>query len=106
MTDDSVLSKVEDDEMRKPSARKIDDSIIYVSRYMLGGAGALTLCDLGQARIGNEHSGKAMPVPYRAPEVILNMKWGNAVDIWSIGLLVWKPPHLFINAFCLTLIPH
>lgn len=57
---------------------------------MLGGAGPLTICDFGQARIGNEHSGKAMPVPYRAPEVILNMKWGNAVDIWSVGLLVWN----------------
>jgi serine/threonine-protein kinase SRPK3 len=29
-----------------------------------------------------------MPVQYRAPEVILNMKWGNAVDMWSVGLLV------------------
>lgn len=56
---------------------------------MLGGAGVLTISDLGQARVGNEHDGKAMPVPYRAPEVILNMKWGNAVDIWSVGLLVW-----------------
>jgi serine/threonine-protein kinase SRPK3 len=55
---------------------------------MLGGAGPLTICDLGQARIGTEHSGKAMPVPYRAPEVILNMKWGITVDIWSVGLLV------------------
>ena len=55
---------------------------------MLGGAGPLTICDLGQARVGSVHSGKAMPVPYRAPEVILNMEWGNAVDVWSVGLLV------------------
>lgn len=57
---------------------------------MLGGAGLLTICDLGQARIGigSEHKGNAMPVPYRAPEIILNMKWGSAVDIWSVGLLV------------------
>ncbi|MCJ1402269.1 hypothetical protein MMC11_005489 [Xylographa trunciseda] len=90
ITNDSVLSKVEDDEIRKPSARKpVGDNIIYVSRYMLGGAGPLTICDLGQARIGDEHSGKAMLVPYRAPEVILNMKWGNAVDMWSVGLLAW-----------------
>jgi serine/threonine-protein kinase SRPK3 len=63
---------------------------------MLGGAGPLTICDLGQARIGGEHSGNAMPVPYRAPEIILNMKWGNAVDIWSIGLLVWNLPLSFL----------
>ncbi len=55
---------------------------------MLGGAGPLTICDLGQARVGKEQSGNAMPVPYRAPEVILNMKWDNSVDIWSLGLLV------------------
>ena len=89
LTNDSILSKVEDDEICKPSARKqVDDTTIYVSRYMLGGAGPLTICDLGQARIGNEHSGKAMPVPYRAPEVILSMNWSNSVDIWSVGLLV------------------
>ena len=63
---------------------------------MLGGAGPLTICDLGQARIGGEHSGNAMPVPYRAPEIILNMKWGNAVGIWSIGLLVWNLPLSFL----------
>jgi hypothetical protein len=63
---------------------------------MLGGAGPLTICELGQARIGNEHSGDAMPVQYRAPEVILNMKWTNAVDIWSVGLLVWDLSHRFI----------
>lgn len=100
LTDDSVLSKVEDDEIQKPSARKqVDDTVIYVSRYMLGGAGALTICDFGQARIGSEHRGKAMPVPYRAPEVILNMKWGEAVDMWSVGLLVWNIP-LVLLLFC------
>ncbi|GAO15853.1 hypothetical protein UVI_02051650 [Ustilaginoidea virens] len=30
-----------------------------------------------------------MPVPYRAPEVILNMPWGHSVDAWSAGLLAW-----------------
>ena len=80
---------VEEDEIRTPSARKqVGDTFTYVSRYMLGGAGPLTICDLGQARIGKEQSGNAMPVPYRAPEVILNMKWDNSVDIWSLGLLV------------------
>ncbi|TVY15297.1 Serine/threonine-protein kinase SRPK [Lachnellula arida] len=90
ITNDSILAKVEDDEIRKPSARKqVNGNIIYVSRYMLGGAGPLIISDLGQARIGNKHAGNAMPIPYRAPEVILNMEWGDAVDIWSIGLLAW-----------------
>ncbi|KAI5464238.1 kinase-like protein [Mariannaea sp. PMI_226] len=90
ITDDSVLSTVEENEMHKPSARKqVGDTIIYVSQYMLGGAGPLTICDLGQARIGRVHRGNAMPIPYRAPEVILGMTWGNAVDVWSVGLLAW-----------------
>lgn len=91
---------VEENEMHKPSARKqIGDIIIYVSQYMLGGAGPLTICDLGQARIGREHRGNAMPVPYRAPEVILNMTWGNAVDAWSVGLLVWNPSPFLMDFF-------
>lgn len=83
---------VEENEMNKPSARKKSgDVTIYVSQYMLGGAGPLTISDLGQARIGRQHRGNAMPVPYRAPEVILNMTWGAAVDAWSVGLLVRRP---------------
>ncbi|KFH44240.1 Serine/threonine-protein kinase-like protein [Hapsidospora chrysogenum ATCC 11550] len=90
ITDDSILSTVEESEVHKPSARKkTDDRIIYVSQYMLGGVGPLTVCDLGQARIGGEHRGNAMPMQYRAPEVMLNMPWGNAVDLWAVGLLAW-----------------
>jgi hypothetical protein len=94
MTDDSILAKVEEDEIREPSARKQDvDRSIYVSRYMLGGAGPLTICDFGQARIGREHIGHAMPLQFRAPEIILNMEWGSPVDMWAVGLLV-SPPRL------------
>lgn len=89
LTDDSILAKVEEDEMREPAARKQDhDRSIYVSRYMLRGAGPLTICNFGQARIGSEHTGPAMPLPFRAPEVILNMEWGSPVDLWAVGLLV------------------
>ncbi|KAF5623651.1 serine threonine kinase [Fusarium sp. NRRL 25303] len=76
------------------TARKfVDETVIHVSQYMLGGAGALTICDLGQARIGKVHRGNAMPLPYRAPEVILGMTWGNSVDVWSVGLLAWDLLH-------------
>ncbi|RKL46828.1 hypothetical protein BFJ72_g2568 [Fusarium proliferatum] len=93
-TDDSILSTVEDNELHRPSARKfVDETVIHVSQYMLGGAGALTICDLGQARIGKVHRGNAMPLPYRAPEVILGMTWGNYVDVWSVGLLAWDLLH-------------
>ncbi|EXU96711.1 serine/threonine protein kinase domain protein [Metarhizium robertsii] len=86
----SIFSTVEENEIHKPSPRKVvGDTVTQVSQYMLGGKGPLILCDLGQARIGREHHGNAMPVPYRAPEVILNMPWGNSVDAWSAGLLAW-----------------
>ncbi|KAL1878039.1 hypothetical protein VTK73DRAFT_8263 [Phialemonium thermophilum] len=90
LTNDSVLAKVEENEMQNPCPRKqIGDSFIYVSRHVLSGAGPLTISDFGQARIGMEQHGNAMPVPYRAPEVILNMPWGSAVDVWSVALLAW-----------------
>lgn len=80
---------MEQNEIDKPSPRKqIGDRIIYVSQYMLGGAGALVISDFGQARMGLEHDGNAMPLAYRAPEVILGMPWGPPVDAWSAGLLV------------------
>lgn len=80
MTDDSVLSKVEDDEIRKPSARKqVGDTIIYVSQFMLGGAGPLTICDLGRARIGNVHVGKPRRCRIEHP---------RSFSIWN-GEMLW-----------------
>ncbi|KAM0234080.1 hypothetical protein ACHAP5_010181 [Fusarium lateritium] len=88
--DNSIPATVEDNELHRPSARKyVEDTVIHVSQYMLGGAGALTICDLGQAGIGKVHRSKAMPMPYRVPEVILGMTLGNSVDFWSVGLLAW-----------------
>ncbi|ERS96510.1 hypothetical protein HMPREF1624_07426 [Sporothrix schenckii ATCC 58251] len=48
--------------------------------------------------MGRVHTGKAMPIQYRAPEVILNMPWGTPVDMWSAGMLAWtllEPKSLF-----------
>jgi hypothetical protein len=33
-----------------------------------------------------------MPLQYRAPEVMLDMKWGHAVDMWSVVLTVRAAP--------------
>ena len=82
LTNDAILVSVEENEIKKPSAKKqVGGIVIYVSSYMLGGPGPLIICDFGQARIGSRHSGNAMPVLYRAPEILLNMSWGNAVDV-------------------------
>ncbi|KGQ04837.1 Serine/threonine-protein kinase SRPK [Beauveria bassiana D1-5] len=90
LADDSILASVEQNEIDTPCARKqIGENFIHVSQYVLGGRGALVISDFGQARIGAKQHGNAMPVPYRAPEVILGMQWGPEVDRWSAGLLAW-----------------
>ncbi|ESZ90487.1 CMGC protein kinase [Sclerotinia borealis F-4128] len=48
------------------------------------------LCDFSLARNGQvEHCHDIQPDSYRAPEVILEMPWGYAVDIWNFGVMVW-----------------
>ncbi|KAI0970831.1 kinase-like protein [Xylaria arbuscula] len=90
VTDESIMSAIEESELNRPSARKqIHGRIIHTSQIVLGGAGPLTICDFGQARIGKIHRGYAMPTQYRSPEIILDMDWGNGVDLWSVGLMAW-----------------
>lgn len=87
--DSSILSQIEEDEMKRPIARKVlADRHIYYSRPMPISTGLPVLSDLGEARAGNhKHRGDIMPGIYRAPEVILNMDWDCKVDIWSIGVV-------------------
>ncbi|OJD22033.1 CMGC/SRPK protein kinase [Blastomyces percursus] len=89
--DDSILSRLEQDEIDRPSARKsLSDRTIYTSRPMPTCTGLPVLCDLGDARIGNHmHQGDIMPGIYRAPEVILGMEWNYKVDLWSVGVMTW-----------------
>ncbi|KAM3543416.1 hypothetical protein ARSEF1564_003657 [Beauveria bassiana] len=83
LADDSILATVEQNEIDTPCARKqIGETFIYVSQYVLGGRGALVISDFAQARIGAKQHGNAMPVPYRAPEVILGMQWGP--EAWDL----------------------
>jgi hypothetical protein len=48
------------------------------------------LCDLGEAKIGKTHKTGPFVQPhiYRALELIFEMPWGSAVDIWNVGALV------------------
>ncbi|KAK0117741.1 hypothetical protein ONS95_012067 [Cadophora gregata] len=88
--DMSQLAEFEEAELVRPSSRKMIDGItIHVSQFLLESFGPLYLCDFGEARIGNQHEGIAMPTQYRAPEIILGMSWGHSVDMWSVGLLAW-----------------
>lgn len=52
-----------------------DDRTIYLSRLLPLTFGPPVLCDLGEARLGDEeHQDDIMPDVYRAPEAILGMK--------------------------------
>ncbi|PWY77891.1 kinase-like protein [Aspergillus eucalypticola CBS 122712] len=98
--DSSILSKIEEDELKRPIARKVlSDRSIHYSRPMPVCSGLPVVSDLGEARFGKEkYYGDIMPGIYRAPEVILGMEWDYKVDIWSIGNMVWdlaESHHLF-----------
>ncbi|EFE32740.1 protein kinase, putative [Trichophyton benhamiae CBS 112371] len=98
--DTSMLAQLEEDEKRRPVARKVlDDRHVYYSRPMPTATGLPVLSDLGEARIGPQnHRGDIMPGIYRAPEVILGMEWDSKVDIWSMGTMIWdlaERSHLF-----------
>ncbi|PYI28526.1 CMGC/CLK protein kinase [Aspergillus indologenus CBS 114.80] len=100
LEDDSILGRIEEDEMQRPIARKVlEDREIYYSRPMPTCEGLPVLADLGEARQGkSKHRGDIMPGIYRAPEVILGMDWDAKVDVWSIGTLAWDlvtGSHLF-----------
>lgn len=88
--DEQLLVKMLEDELSGNLSPRKDagDRTIYTTRYFRESIGSLYLCDLGEAVVGNENMGPAMPTQYRAPEVILGMRWGHAIDMWSIGMMV------------------
>ncbi|KAJ9195522.1 hypothetical protein DTO021D3_5092 [Paecilomyces variotii] len=93
ISDDSVFSDFEENELRDPCPRKeLDGRTIYVSRKlgMPKKLGAPVLCDFGSAVLGDEkHSEDIQPNIYRAPEVILEVPWTYSVDIWNVGCMIW-----------------
>lgn len=72
--------------MSNPAPRKqLRDRTIYATRAMPLTSGEPILADLGEAREAEEEqTGLIMPSIYRAPEVMLGMKWDNKVDIWAL----------------------
>lgn len=95
----SLFEEWENQAIRNTIPRKNDVSghTVYRSRpFSLeegkGAWGLPLLSDFGQARIGSgEHEGRIQPTLYRAPEVVLGMKWTSKVDIWNLGALVYEP---------------
>lgn len=84
-------------EAEEPSPRKDIDglrTIIISRRFNRPAAGKSyglpVLCDFGEARIGKTHESGPFVQPqiYRAPEIIFEMPWGRAADIWNLAALV------------------
>jgi non-specific serine/threonine protein kinase len=97
LEDTAMLADFADEEIRQSSPRKnVDESrTIYQSRQFRRPSkgkrfGLPILCDFGEARIGKTHESGPFVQPniYRAPEIIFEMAWGSAVDIWNLGALV------------------
>ncbi|KAJ5286359.1 hypothetical protein N7524_001665, partial [Penicillium chrysogenum] len=88
-SENAKFKRIEDSEMTSPSARKpvSNERTIYLSRAVLPEEGPLRLSDFGEARIGpGPYNYPAMPMPYRAPEIVLGVPWSYPVDIWCVGL--------------------
>jgi serine/threonine-protein kinase SRPK3 len=88
--DISVLAEYERDELEHPVPRKVlEDRTVYLSRSLPLTFGPPILCDLGEARLGDEENrGDIMPDVYRAPEVILGMQRSYSVDIRNVAMVV------------------
>ncbi|OGM49561.1 protein kinase domain protein [Aspergillus bombycis] len=111
LEDNSMLGDFVTAESETPSPQKLIDQsrIIYSSRKFrrpteARNYGLPVLCDFGEARIGEtQESGPfVQPRIYRAPEVIFEMPWGSAIDIWNLAGLIWdlfEGQHLFGDIF-------
>ena len=92
ISDYSVFTQFEEEELRNPSPRKeVDGRTVYLSRELVNpkSIGAPVLCDFGSAMPGGVvHLEDVQPDIYRAPEVILEAGWTYSADIWNVGCMV------------------
>ncbi|KAF3492325.1 protein kinase domain-containing protein [Arthroderma uncinatum] len=104
-TDPMIFDEWDKLEIEDPTPRKaVDNYMVYRSRLFKPkpgwkGWGLPILADFGTARIAEgEQEGLIQPFIYRAPEVVLGMKWNEKVDIWNVGVLIWdllESRHMF-----------
>lgn len=91
LDDISILEAFEKEGLTNLSARKVaGDRIVYRSKQIVtSDYGRPVLCDFGEARFGQAtYTNDIQPYQYRAPEIILDVPWGQKVDIWSVGVMV------------------
>ncbi|KAJ6091686.1 hypothetical protein N7467_003655, partial [Penicillium canescens] len=87
--ENDIFQVMDDHEKESPSTRKQVSEIrtIYASRALIPKEGLLKLSDFGESRIGpGPHEYKALPMVYRAPEIMIEVPWSYPVDIWCVGM--------------------
>lgn len=85
------------DEPLQSKGSREEGTLVYRSRHLkdLGHDGwdAPILSDLGEARLlGDESDHEPLPLgpeAYRAPENVLDMRWGYTIDIWQAGCMLY-----------------
>ena len=91
---DAAIAKVERAELGNPSPRKVlEDRTIYLSYRMPITSDPLVISDFGAAVLGQpgqKHTGDVMPGVYRAPEIILGLEWNSKIDVWVVGVMVYR----------------
>jgi serine/threonine-protein kinase SRPK3 len=95
IADESILDDFAEAEETSPSYSISEGSRITYASRKLGKPklfGLPVLSDFGEARFGTvENDDDIQPEVYRAPEVVLEMKWSYSVDIWNVGVMVRVP---------------
>ncbi|KAK8243410.1 kinase-like domain-containing protein [Phyllosticta capitalensis] len=100
---ESAFQEFERDQWQNPPGRKNKGKrVIYDSRDVpqsIDDLGPPVLCDFGDAVMGEEtYAGHVMPDLYRAPEMIMGVKWDEKIDIWGLAMTIWdavEGEHLF-----------
>ncbi|POS72687.1 CMGC/SRPK protein kinase [Diaporthe helianthi] len=90
INNEDLFAKIKEDELRGDLCPRKDtgDRVIYTSKFLGGKPGHLYLCDVGNANLAGDNVRPAMPIQYRAPEIILGMEWGHSIDMWSVGMVL------------------
>lgn len=90
--DPSVLEQVDTEEIAASSLYKSINGYNLYKSVNFGISktfGRPILCDFSLARDGQvKHRQDIQPDPYRAPEVILEIPWSYAADVWNVGVMV------------------
>ncbi|KAK5107107.1 hypothetical protein LTR62_001855 [Meristemomyces frigidus] len=88
VADTSAFRRFEKDEREQPMPRKeLPSRTIYCSRLMPVTHDIPSLCDFSEARFdSDDNTDLVMPDVYRAPEVVLSLRWSYGIDHWALAM--------------------